>query len=163
MKSSSGATVIAYSSSGGDEPNTHLIAHDSRRVRDLPNFAGGNGIDGPALLWAIKNYRKQSAPVLWITDGGVTGIGDTSNRELRHQCYKIAKALRRDYRAQCRHRAKRLRSTQNRQTTTATPHSSHQITNTEKRNTMNHDEPQLAQIATVLATLAAIAIASELL
>ena len=91
MKSSAGATVIAYSSSGYDTPNTHLIAHDSRRVRDLPNFDGGNGIDGPALLWAIKNYRKQSAPVLWITDGGVTGIGDTSNRELRHQCYKIAK------------------------------------------------------------------------
>jgi hypothetical protein len=91
MKSSSGATVVAYSSSGGDEPNTHLVAHESRRVRDLPNFAGGNGIDAPALLWAIKNYRKQNAPVLWITDGGVTGVGDTSNRNLRAQCHKLAK------------------------------------------------------------------------
>ena len=91
MKSSSGATVVAYSSNGGDEPNTHLVAHESRRVRDLPNFAGGNGIDAPALLWAIKNYRKQNAPVLWITDGGVTGVGDTSNRNLRAQCHKLAK------------------------------------------------------------------------
>jgi hypothetical protein len=91
MKSSSGATVVAYSSNGDDEPNTHLVAHESRRVRNLPNFAGGNGIDAPALLWAIKNYRKQNAPVLWITDGGVTGIGDHSNRNLRAQCHKLAK------------------------------------------------------------------------
>lgn len=91
MKASAGATVIAYSSSGDAEPNTHLLAHDSRRVRDLPDFAGGNGIDAPAALWAIKNYRRKNAPVLWVTDGGVTGIGDHTNSALRAQCRRLAR------------------------------------------------------------------------
>ena len=90
MKASTGATVIAYSSSGGNEPNTHLLAHNARRVRTLPRFAGGNGIDAPAALWAIKNYRKQNAPVLWITDGRATGIGDHSSYDLRRQCKRLA-------------------------------------------------------------------------
>lgn len=90
MTASAGATVIAYSSSGDSDPNTHLLAHDSRRVRDLPRFAGGNGIDAPAVLWAIKNYRKKNAPVLWVTDGGATGIGDHSNAQLRAQCVRLA-------------------------------------------------------------------------
>lgn len=91
MKASAGATVIAYSSSGDDEPNTHLLAHNTRRVRTLPRFAGGNGIDAPAALWAIKNYRKQNAPILWITDGRVTGIGDHTSTHLRTQCKRLAR------------------------------------------------------------------------
>lgn len=90
MKASAGATVVAYSASDDTNPNTHLLAHNSRRVRDLPRFDGGNGIDAPAVLWAIKNYRKHHAPVLWITDGGVTGAGDTTNADLSAQCRRVA-------------------------------------------------------------------------
>lgn len=90
MKASAGATVIAYSASDNHTPNTHLLAHHNRRVRHLPHFAGGNGIDAPALIYALKNYREQHAPVLWITDGKATGRGGNSHRHLRHTCSKLA-------------------------------------------------------------------------
>jgi hypothetical protein len=90
LKASAGATVVAYSASDATNPNTHLLAHNSRRVRHLPDFDGGNGIDAPAVLWAIKNYRKHGAPILWITDGGVTGKGDKTNADLSRQCRRLA-------------------------------------------------------------------------
>jgi len=89
LRASSGATVIAYSANDFTTPNTHLIAHNSRRVRELPTFSGGNGNDAPALLYAITHYRKHKAPVIWITDGGVTGLGDTTHDDLRQQCRRL--------------------------------------------------------------------------
>ena len=90
MKASAGATVIAYSASNLSDPNTHLLAHNNRRVRELPRFDGGNGIDAPALVWATKNYRETGAPLLWITDGKATGSNGTSHRQLRLTCKQLA-------------------------------------------------------------------------
>jgi hypothetical protein len=91
LKACHGATVIAYSADDDSTPNTHLLAHNSRRVRDMPHFPGNNGNDAPAASWAIKHYRKHNAPVLWITDGRATGRGDQGNPELRAQCQRLAK------------------------------------------------------------------------
>jgi hypothetical protein len=92
LKASTGATVVAYSAGRDDDrtPNTYLLAHNQRRVRHLPDFAGGNGVDAPAAAWAIKNYRKAGAPVLWITDGRATGQSGYSTYKLRKQCQKLA-------------------------------------------------------------------------
>lgn len=90
MTASAGATVIAYSAADDHTSNTHLLAHKGRKVRNLPRFPGNNGNDAPAAAYAIANYRKTGAPVLWITDGRATGRGDTTNAELRAQCRKLA-------------------------------------------------------------------------
>ena len=90
MNASAGATVIAYSAADYTTPNTHLLAHKGRKVRHLPRFAGNNGNDAPAAAYAIANYRKTGAPVLWITDGRATGNGDTTSHELRAQCRRLA-------------------------------------------------------------------------
>lgn len=90
MSASAGATVIAYSAGDSHNPNTYLLAHNGRRVRQLPDFHGNNGNDAPAASYAINNYRKTGAPVLWITDGQATGKGDATNRELRAECRQLA-------------------------------------------------------------------------
>lgn len=91
MNASAGATVIAYSADDRSTPNTHLLAHKGRRVREIPRFAGNNGNDAPAADYAVKNYRKTGAPVLWITDGRATGNGHDTAEPLRKQCQRIAK------------------------------------------------------------------------
>lgn len=90
LRASCGATVVGYSADNDTDPNLFLLAHNSRRVRTMPETSGGNGIDAPAMSWAIKHYRKHNAPVLWITDGAVTGRGDVSSRNLRDQCRRLA-------------------------------------------------------------------------
>jgi len=41
-------------------------------------FGGGNVVDGPALDW----LAQQAGPKVWVSDGGVTGIGDHQTHEL---------------------------------------------------------------------------------
>lgn len=43
---------------------------------DAYHFPGANVIDGPALRW----LATQPAPRIWISDGCVTGVGDSSSR-----------------------------------------------------------------------------------
>jgi hypothetical protein len=54
----------------------------------LPTAGGGNGVDHPALEWAIKQKQRSSTPVIWVTDGGVTGQNDNMNDTLTMQCIK---------------------------------------------------------------------------
>lgn len=92
MKSSSGCTVIAYSSGGDNrtDPNMWLIARRGRQVRVLPNFPGGNGVDGPALEYGLS-FRTHNAPVVWISDTQVTGKRGYSNDVLRDECLKFCR------------------------------------------------------------------------
>jgi hypothetical protein len=48
---------------------------------------GGNIIDGPALRWLIK----QQQPRIWISDGRVTGIDDTSAKNLNLEAVILKK------------------------------------------------------------------------
>jgi hypothetical protein len=86
-----GATVFAYSSDRSPTtPNAWVVAKRNQRVRHLPDFPGGNGVDGPALMWAIRNLRySSSSPVIWVSDGQVTGKYDSSSAELRREVKQI--------------------------------------------------------------------------
>jgi hypothetical protein len=44
-------------------------------VDKLPERNGGNGVDGEAIRWAIKQRKRSSTPIVWITDGKVHGLG----------------------------------------------------------------------------------------
>ena len=90
---SAGATVLCYSSNSmpsQDDPNAYVVARKGRRVRKLPYFHGGNGVDAPALMYGIKVLRESSRqPVIWISDEMVTGKGDNGGLTLRQETDKI--------------------------------------------------------------------------
>ena len=92
---SAGATVLCYSSDASpsqDNPNAYVVARKGRRVRELPIFHGGNGVDAPALMYGIKVLRESSRqPVIWISDEMVTGLGDSGGLSLREETDKIKK------------------------------------------------------------------------
>ena len=93
LNASPGATVAAYAHKVGskDVPNFWVLAKDGKMVANLPKKYGvGNGVDGPALRWALKNRRMATEPILWVCDGGVTD-GQTDDCT-PHLC-REAKAL----------------------------------------------------------------------
>ena len=93
MQSSAGCTVIAYSAGGPSsegEPNIWLVARRGRQVRELPDFPGGNGVDGPALEYGLS-FRTHNAPVVWISDTSVTGASGYNQAKLRAQCLRLCR------------------------------------------------------------------------
>ena len=101
-----GAVVVGYSADDDETPNTFLLAKDGHRVSELPKVCGNNGNDKTALVYAINKYRKSSTtPVLWVSDGGISGAGGYSRIELArdmvatlehyrvHQCETAAEAI----------------------------------------------------------------------
>lgn len=78
-----GAVVVGYSANDDESPNFYLLAKDGHRVSEIPDVCGGNGNDGPAFTHAVKKYRKTpTTPVVWVSDGAITGRGDYSTRDL---------------------------------------------------------------------------------
>jgi hypothetical protein len=74
-----GATIAAYAHKDGSQgvPNFWVLAKDGKMVSQLPTKHGcGNGVDGPALRWALKARRFQNEMVLWVCDGSVTDGAD---------------------------------------------------------------------------------------
>jgi len=75
LKHAPGATIAAYAHPNGSKgiPNFWVLAKDGKMVSDLPEKHGcGNGVDGPALRWALKSRRFTNEMVLWVCDGAVT-------------------------------------------------------------------------------------------
>jgi hypothetical protein len=94
MKSSSGATVLCYSTGNyPDEsnPNAWVVARRGRQIRRLPEFPGGNGCDAPALKYGVSLRSSSVQPVIWVSDQQVTGLGDRSNENLRQQCRNLVR------------------------------------------------------------------------
>lgn len=92
LKASSGATVVMYS--GGhnnpNKPNTWVIARKGRMVRRLPEPPGDNACDGPALIYAASLRDRGSQPVIWVSDGYVTGVNaGHTNRNLQKDIENI--------------------------------------------------------------------------
>ncbi|MSR63934.1 MAG: hypothetical protein EXS08_16030 [Planctomycetes bacterium] len=87
LVASSGAALVALYSGHDKLGELRIVARDGRRAdaRDLVPFGRGNIVDEPALLW----LARQAGPRLWISDGGVTGIGDTTSTELHRRCQEI--------------------------------------------------------------------------
>lgn len=82
-----GATVMVYSDrSRMNAANAWVVARNGRMISetdfdDLP-LHSGNGVDGPALRWALKQRKTPKDFVLWVSDGAVTGAHDRTSYEL---------------------------------------------------------------------------------
>ena len=85
------ATILAYSQNHYSTVNAWLLAKRGWRVREIPNIGGaGNGVDGPALVWGIKN-RHPNEPIVWVSDGEVTSNGGGQNDRIILQCAQLVK------------------------------------------------------------------------
>jgi len=83
--------ILAYSYCGSEEPNAWILANRGWRVREIPNIGGrGNGVDGPALSWALR-HRKPGEPIVWVSDGYVTTRNDGRNNTIVLQCAQLVK------------------------------------------------------------------------
>jgi hypothetical protein len=91
LEASPGATVIAYSQMDSDckETNAWILADKGRMVEQVPSMGQGNGVDFPALEWAVKHRQHSSAPVIWVTDGGTCGPNQGFSNTLANQCTKF--------------------------------------------------------------------------
>jgi hypothetical protein len=86
LEASPGATVIAYSDIRDGIPNAWILADKGRMVDEMPEMGQGNGVDFPALEWAVKRRQHSTAPVIWMTDGGVCGPNQGFSELLANQC-----------------------------------------------------------------------------
>lgn len=95
LKVAPGATVAIYSDMDNGEglPNIHVIAKNGKCVeeRNMPNFGRGNGVDLPALEWAISERKTKKTPVVWVTDGGVCVPHGGWDDTLAMVCIRTAK------------------------------------------------------------------------
>ena len=87
LMASSGAALVAMYSGTEKAGELRIVARDGHRAdpKDLVPFGRGNIIDEPALEW----LAHQGGPRLWISDGGVTGVGDTTSAALQRRCKEI--------------------------------------------------------------------------
>jgi hypothetical protein len=85
------ALVAQYSGGRSNRPNLYVVANKGKCVNQLPTPNGGNGMDAPALRWAISKRQRNTAPIIWVTDGGVTGKGDGWYEDLAMECINLVK------------------------------------------------------------------------
>lgn len=92
LSSSSGAAQVAIYSGKDAEGELRVVARDGRRAdaKDLVPFGRGNVVDEPALAW----LARQEGPRLWISDGGVTGVGDTPSAAVQQRCRELVQRAR---------------------------------------------------------------------
>lgn len=91
VEAAPGATVAIYSSNGDkSKPNLYVVADKGRLIDTLPDREVGNGVDGPAIEWAIAQRQHPQAPVVWVTDGGCHGPGQGYSDQLGVDCLNRA-------------------------------------------------------------------------
>ena len=88
-----GAQVARYDGSReGDWGRIRILVRGGWRVVDElldEHCCGpGNVIDGPALRW----LARQPGPRLWVSDGGVTGVGDRACAALTEEAQALCRA-----------------------------------------------------------------------
>jgi hypothetical protein len=90
LAASHGVALVAIYSGIDEQGELRVVARDGRRAASekLVPFGGGNIVDLPALEWLARQPR----PRIWVSDGGVTGIGDRGSPELRARCDDAADA-----------------------------------------------------------------------
>ena len=95
LDASPGATIASYAHKPGskDVPNIWILAKDGKMVDKLPKpHGGGNGVDGPALRWAMSARRRANEPILWVCDGQVTdGQNDGTYSHLTEEARQLAR------------------------------------------------------------------------
>jgi hypothetical protein len=84
-----GAQVAKYDGADGGWGRIRILARGGWRVQDpllVEKCCGkGNVIDGPALRWLATQPR----PRVWVSDGGVTGVGDVTSADLRREAQDL--------------------------------------------------------------------------
>lgn len=92
-----GATVLAYTNAmdrSGSESNAWVLARNGRMISETDmnklRLNRGNGCDGEALRWAVRNKRKGDF-ILWVSDVGVTGHGDAQTHEMIVDCAELVR------------------------------------------------------------------------
>ncbi len=91
-----GSWVLGYSHRPGDDgstPNAWILADPRHQVVVPPRGHVGNGVDGPALAWALRRRRPGEA-VVWVTDGQVTDSNDFASAQLAAQCAQLVRTRR---------------------------------------------------------------------
>lgn len=99
---SHGATVLAYTVTSWERddegvpvrPNAWILSERGRMANltdGLPFYGCANGVDLPALKWAVDNRRHPTAPIVWVCDGQVTGYRDRTHPLLAKVCYEFVK------------------------------------------------------------------------
>jgi hypothetical protein len=85
-----GCTVIGYShhSRSRHHPNIWILAQHGHVVATIPPGNGGNGVDGPALQFAVDLHRPGD-PLIWVCDGYVTDDQDNFTSDLVEQCARL--------------------------------------------------------------------------
>lgn len=91
LEASPGVTVIAYSQMDSEckQTNCWILADKGRMVDEIPEMGNGNGVDFPALELGLKRRQHSSAPVIWVTDGGVCGPNQGFSEILANQCSQL--------------------------------------------------------------------------
>lgn len=91
VENAPGATVAVYTDKGDTKTNMWVVADKGKMVSELPEFGHGNGVDFPALEWAVKNRQRSSSPLIWVTDGGVCPSSGGYSDVLAMQCINFCK------------------------------------------------------------------------
>lgn len=89
-----GALVAVYAEDGdgsSGNPNLHVIAKNGKTVNEIPDRMCGNNVDLPALEWAVARRTSNKTPVIWVSDGAVTGIDGDCYVSLSMQCIAYCK------------------------------------------------------------------------
>ncbi|MBF85854.1 MAG: hypothetical protein CL489_15480 [Acidobacteria bacterium] len=91
MDAAPGCTVACYTTNSHDKDgraNLWVLGARGRMTTNIPRSRGGNGVDHPALVWAVQQKQRRNAPLVWVTDGGVVGPGQGYRDQLAMQCIK---------------------------------------------------------------------------
>jgi len=86
-----GALVLGYSHAPGSVgvANAWVLADRGRAASQVRSGNVGNGVDGPALRWALAR-RRRAEPMLWVCDGQVTDSSDHADATLAADCAQLA-------------------------------------------------------------------------
>ena len=87
VEAAPGCTVAMYTEVSSSKPNLWILAERGRicKKSEMPDDRCGNVVDYPALKWATKQRQRSASPVVWVSDGGVTGEHDHSHESLNRQ------------------------------------------------------------------------------
>lgn len=86
-----GCTVVGYSHLPGSTttPNVWVLADRGKVCEAVRSGNSGNGVDGPALKFALSK-RRNNEPVIWVCDGVVTdGQEDLWHANLGEACVRL--------------------------------------------------------------------------
>lgn len=90
IEAAPGCVVVGYSHAPGTDatPNIWVIAERGHVTEQVPSGNLGNGVDGPALHFALRK-RRNGEPFIWVCDGWVTDELDQFNDRLTDECATI--------------------------------------------------------------------------